>query len=412
MHLALFRTLRPCRVWVAAVVLVSGAAHAQTPQIAMPVYSAEQALTGLYAHHLPPLSQAFQAQADALVQATQRHCAALPSQGADHARLMADWSALHTQWQHTMAAWEALSTPAVGPVLTRRSQRQIDFWPTRQELLGKALDKAPQTLIDMERIGTLAKGLPAFEVLLARYRPLDPARARAFDARSLQSGEKFKAVPFVNPPMPPGTCRYLVLVAQGVSAEGQELGADLATWAAKNWAEQSESDVEVTRAALVEWLNQWLGGVERLRWTHIEKPIKTVQTLGSKAKGNPPPPFARLGREANLAGWRAQWDSLKAQGQFTSVQRQQPPVPGQALVPIEALLLGKGHIALAQRWVQALDGVSARLVALPRQTPARATDQQQLLAVASALKAVTVLYQNEVATSLDIPLGFSDADGD
>jgi len=386
MYLALFRALRPCRVWVAAVVLASGAAQAQPPQIAMPFYSAEQALTGLYAHHLPPLSQAFQAQAQALVQATQRHCASLPSQGAYPAGLMADGSALHSQWQHTMAAWEALSTPAVGPVLTRRSQRQIDFWPTRHELLGKALDKAPQTLTDMERIGTLAKGLPAFEVLLARPGP-----------------------------MPSATCHYLVLVAQGLSAEGNELGTELAIWQAKNWAEQSESDVEVTRAALVEWLNQWLGGVERLRWMHLEKPIKTVQTLGHKAaskKKSNPPPFARLGREANLAGWRAQWNSLKAQGQLTPLQRQQPPVPGQALVPIEALLLGKGHIALAQRWAQALDGVSARLAALPQQAPARATDQRQLLAVASALKAVTVLYQNEVATALDIPLGFSDADGD
>ena len=66
----------------------------------------------------------------------------------------------------------------------------------------------------------------------------------------------------------------------------------------------------------------------------------------------------------------------------------------------------------AQRWAKALDDVSARLAALPKQAPARATDQRQLLAVATALKAVTVLYQNEVATALDIPLGFSDADGD
>jgi len=391
-----FARRRTLARWGLVVVVASAAwagsapAQAQTsaavPQLAMPIYSAEHALTGLYAHHLPPLSQAFQAQADALVLATQRHCAALPSQGAGHAGLMADWSALHTQWQHTMAAWETLSTPAVGPVLTRRSQRQIDFWPTRHELLGKALDKAPQTLTDMERIGTLAKGLPAFETLLARPGP-----------------------------MPPATCHYLVLVAQGVSAEGRELGAELATWAAKNWTEQSESDVEVTRAALVEWLNQWLGGVERLRWMHLEKPIKTAQTLGNKAdskKESNPLPFARLGRDANLAGWRAQWDSLKAQGQLTTLQRQQPPVPGQALVPIEALLLGKGHIALAQRWAQALDGVSARLAALPQQAPESSQPAPSTAPVASALKAVTVLYQNEVATALDIPLGFSDADGD
>lgn len=393
------------------VLAAPGLAQADAAPVAMPVYSAEHALAGVYAYHLPPLSLAFQSQAHALVEATRRHCAALPSQSTEYAGLLADWSALHAHWQRTMAAWEALSTPAVGPVLTRRSQRQIDFWPTRVELLDKALDKAPQTLSDMERVGTLAKGLPAFESLWARYRPVDPAKAQVLDARGLSPGEKPKAAVFVNAPMPPTTCHYLMLVAQGVQAEGQGLGSELDKSAEVNWTEQSERDTDVTRAALVEWLNQWLGGVERLRWMHIEKPIKTVQTLGNHAKGNQPP-FARLGREANLVGWRAQWASLLAQSRLTASQRHQPPVPGHALVPIEALLLGKGHIALAQRWAQALDTVSARLAAIPDVAPTRAADQRQLLAVASALKAVTVLYQNEVTTALDIPLGFSDADGD
>lgn len=397
-----------------AVVWRGARAATPLPPVAMPYYSGEQALTGVYAHHLPPLARRFQAEADALVTATQQHCEALPGLGADHTgytALLAASDRLHAQWQQTMAAWEALSTPAIGPVLTRRSQRQIDFWPTRPELIAKALDKAPHTLADMERVGTLAKGLPAFESLLLVWRPLNPAQARAFDARGLKPGEKPRAVPFVNRPMPAATCQYLVLVAQGVQAEGQELAAELTGWAAKDWLAQSESDAQVTRAALVEWLNQWLGGVERLRWMHLEKPVKTVQTAGNALKGNPPH-FARHGREANLAGWRAQWASLKAQGQLTAAQRQQPPVPGDALVPIEALLLGKGHIALAQRWAQALDAVSAQLDRLPATAPVRATDHRQLLALAAALKAVTVLYQTEVATALDIPLGFSDADGD
>ncbi len=310
-----------------------------------------------------------------------------------------------------MAAWEALSTPAVGPVLTRRSQRQIDFWPTRPELVSKGLAKAPQTLADMEKIGTLAKGLPAMELLLAQSRPQDSARVRVLDARGLKSGEKPKEVPFSNTPMPGATCQYLSLLAQGVQTEAHELGAELAVWAAKDWLSITESDPEATRTAFAEWLNQWLGGVERLRWMHLEKPIKTVQTLGNHLKGNPPA-FARLDRAANLAGWRAQWTSLRAQGQLNPAQRQQPPAPGQAMVPIEALLLGKGHIALAHRWSQALDMVSTRLDALPTRAPARTADHRQMLAATAALRAVTVLFQNEVASALDLSLGFSDADGD
>jgi hypothetical protein len=84
-----------------------------------------------------------------------------------------------------------------------------------------------------------------------------------------------------------------------------------------------------------------------------------------------------------------------------------PPEPGQALVPIEALLIGKGLSALAQRWAAAIDQTSADIARLTL----RASDDD-LLALAQRMKALTVLYQNEVAAALDVPLGFSSADGD
>lgn len=392
-------------------VSLCGPAVASETRVAYPFYTAEQALQGVYAHHLPPLSQRFAAQADALAAASQQHCAALPTLHADFAAQQSAWVSLHRHWQQTMAAWEALSTPAIGPVLTRRSQRQIDFWPTRPELVGKGVAKAPQTLAEMEQIGNLAKGLPAMDLLLAQWQPKSPARVRTFDARGLKPGDKPAEVPLTSTPMPAATCQYLSLLSQGVQTEAHELSAELTRWAAKDWLVISEVDLEATRAAFAEWLNQWLGGVERLRWMHIEKPIKAVQTLGNSLKGNGPA-FARRDRTANLAGWRAQWTSLRAQGQLDAAQRQTPPVPGRALVPIEALLLGKGHISLAHRWSQALNTVSTRLDALPAEALTRAADLRQLLAVSAALKTVTVLFQNEVASALDLALGFSDADGD
>ncbi|HEX5738910.1 MAG TPA: peptidase M75, partial [Hydrogenophaga sp.] len=115
--------------------------------------------------------------------------------------------------------------------------------------------------------------------------------------------------------------------------------------------------------------------------------------------------FARLDREDALRDWRAQWQSLLTQARLPPGA--QPPPAGQALVPMQALLMGKGQLDLAQRWGEALDQVSAGLKPLtPRST------EDELLAVAQAMKAVTVLFQNEVATALDVPLGFSDADGD
>ena len=358
-------TVRRSAVFVLGLTLAGLAAgQATAPVVAAPYYSAEQALQGLYTHHLPPLAKDFQTQADRLAETTAQYCkgqAALP--------------ALRAQWQSTLVSWETLSTPAVGPLVTRRSQRQIDFWPTRPDLLRRSMEKTPATLADMDRVGTPAKGFPAFELLLNQW------------AASRQAA-------------PAPVCRYAELIAQGIAAEARELQNELGQQATKEW----DDEPEVTTASLAEWVNQWLAGLERLRWAHIEKPIATHQTTGNAAKGTPVP-YARLDRETNLRDWRAQWQSLLAQGRLPPGTP--PPAAGQALVPMEALLMGRGQLALAQKWGQALDQVSAGMDKL---TPR--SNERELLAVTRSMKAVTVLFQNEVAAALDVPLGFSDADGD
>jgi len=334
------------------------------PVVAAPYYSAEQAMQGLYTHHLPPLARDFQAQADRLVETTAQHCKGqLPL------------PALRAQWLNTLMSWEALSTPAVGPLVTRRSQRQIDFWPTRPDLLRRSMEKAPATLTDMDRVGTPAKGFPAFELVMNQW------------AASRQSA-------------PAPACRYAELIAQGIAAEAGELQSALGEWASKEW----DDEPELTTASLAEWVNQWLAGLERLRWAHIEKPITTHQTTGNAGRGKPVP-YARQDRDSNLQDWRAQWQSLLTQGRLPPGAT--PPAAGQALVPMEALLMGRGQLALAQKWGQALDQVTAGMDKL---TPK--SSERELLAVTKSMKAVTVLFQNEVAAALDVPLGFSDADGD
>lgn len=332
--------------------------HAQTRDaLAFPYYSGEDALQGLYARHLPPLARDFETQAKALTAAARRHCAgpAIPT-------------TLKDAWRQALLSWQTLSSPALGPVIERRSQRQIDFWPTRPALLAKALERAPATLADMESIGTPAKGFPAMERLLAGR----PA---------------------------PAHCPYLVLVAEGIAAEASALRAGFDALAQRDWT----SDEDAARAAFAEWINQWLGGLERLRWAHIEQPVQKARTAG---KGHAPE-FARMAAADNAAEWRAQWKALLAQARLSAAQRAQPPQPGQGLVPIEALLMGKGQIALAQRWAQALDRADAAIAALPTKA-----GEPELMALSKTLKGVTTLYQTEVAAALDVPLGFSDADGD
>lgn len=343
---------------LAAAALPVTGLHAQTGgALAFPYYSGEDALQGLYARHLPPLARDFEAQALALTAAARQHCAG-PATSA----------ALKDAWRRALLSWQALSSPALGPVIERRSQRQIDFWPTRPALLAKALARAPQTLADMESIGTPAKGFPAIELLLA-------------------------AKPT------PAHCPYLLLLAEGIEAEATALRTGFDQLAARDWT----SDEDAARSAFAEWINQWLGGLERLRWVHIEQPVQKARTAG---KGYSPE-FARLTAADNAAEWRAQWKALLPQARLSPAQRTQPPQPGKGLIPIEALLMGKGQIALAQRWAQALDRADAAIAALPAKA-----GEQELMALSKTLKGVTTLFQTEVAAALDVPLGFSDADGD
>ena len=337
------------------------------PVNAMPYYSLENALQGVYGFHMPPLAQRFHVQSAQLVEATAGFCqgtVALP--------------ALTAQWQTTQVSWEALLTPSIGPLVSRRSQRQIDFWPTRPALIARALEAEPRTLSDLMRVGTPAKGLPAMEWLLAQWAVPGQGQPSARD------------------------CRFMHLVAQGIAEEARALEAEFAALAAKDWAASPDD----ATAAMAEWVNQWLAGLERLRWAQIEKPIVSHQTShADKPTGKIA--FARLSRESNLAGWQVQWISLLTQARLTEAQYRHPPPPGKALVPIEALLLGKGQLALAERWVTALDKVTVGMAGLtPQSTPT------QWLAVTQLMKTVSALFQNEVATALDIPLGFSDADGD
>jgi hypothetical protein len=353
------------------VLAVSNAAaateQAYAPVNVMPSYDSEHAMQGIYSFQMPALAQRFRTQSQQLLQVTERFC-----QGN------APLAAVRSEWQTTLLSWEMLSTPSVGPLVSRRSQRQIDFWPTRPKLIDRALKAEPQNQVDMERVGTPAKGLPAMEWLLAQW------SAPGQDKPSVRD------------------CRFITLVAQGIAEEAVALDAAFATLASKNWTDSRTQ----ARAAMTEWVNQWLAGLERLRWAQIEKPIVAYQTSQSNSKDEQIA-FARLSMASNLAAWQAQWQSLLIQARLTEAQYRNPPKPGQALVPIEALLVGRGELALAGRWVAALDKVSAAMSVLKPDASAK-----ELLAVAQQMKAVSLLFQNQVVSVLGTPLGFSDADGD
>ena len=338
------------------VAAVSAQAQTGEPVVAFPVYNAAHAMEGLHRHTLLPRAQAFAQAAASLTTQTTAYCggaAPLPT--------------VRQQWTGTLQAWEALSSVATGAVLERRSQRQIDFWPVRPALLERAIARAPRGEDAMQLVGTPAKGLPALEWLLWT-RPAAP-----------------------NTP----ACAFAQEVAQDVRREAQALVQAEARLAAQDW----EDNAEASEKGMAEWINQWLGGLEQLRWAQMEKPLKA-------APANERPAYARLASGSDALSWQTQWQALREQAGVTPAQRRAPPLPGQALVPIEAILLGKGEIALAARWSAALAQADT---AMTSADPARAAS---VLNAATAMKSLNLLYQNEVASSLDIPLGFSSADGD
>ena len=329
------------------------------PVVAFPYYNAAHAMKGLHQRVLLPRAQAFVDASQALARQTDAHCSA-----AGSAPLLA---AVRQQWQATLQTWEAFSTVATGPVLERRSQRQIDFWPVRPSLVQRAIAREPQGEKAMELVGTPAKGLPALEWLLWTQ------------------------------PVRPGTpaCAYAGEVAQDIVREAVALLQAETGAAALDWAE----DEAAASKGLAEWVNQWIGALERLSWEQMQKPVKAA------APGERPV-YARSASGSDAASWKTQWRTLREHAGLTPEQYRAPPVPGQSLVPIEALLIGKGHLALAARWSKALDQAN---LAMADADPARPAG---VLTAAQSLKSLEKLLQGDVVSSLDISLGFSSADGD
>jgi predicted lipoprotein len=358
----------PRRAWLgvalaALAVLAGGRAAAQGAASApavngtlVPLYRPTDLVTGLYAHWAPPRCDAFVATAQGLVQALDRRCAAGAAAGTlDDAR---------ARWIDTVVAWEALSAVPFGPLIERRSARQIDFTPTRPELIRRAIERAPVGAADMERIGTPARGLPALEWLLWNA-PVEAASP---------------------------ACGYAREVAADVAREA------VALQAAFRAAVQQGFDDDAADTAFAEFVNQWLGGLLRLRWQHIERPVREGGSGGRRA-----PQLPRRAAGATAASWAAQWQALRA---LALADDAPAPHPGEGVVPLETYLRGRGHPALAGRWRQRVEASDRAMRGLG------AGSRDRLLAAARDLAQTQRLAESDIAPALRVGIGFSDSDGD
>ena len=331
-------------------------------QVAVPNYSPASVLQGLHQHWTLPRADDFARQAQALPVAVTALCEAPAPAGQALA-------AARGQWQQTAHAWERLSAVAIGPLVARRSQRQIDFSPTRPALIEKAIASGPGGAAAMERIGTPAKGLPALEWLLWT-RPAAPGSA---------------------------ACRYAGEVALDVEREALALQREFQALAGADWPAAAP---EQLAAGVGELVNQWVGGLERLRWAQMEKPLRAAKSKGSA------PDWPRAASGQTAASWAAQWEALRTLGLAPGAQ---VPLPGQGLVPLETYLRGKGAPEAADALTGAGRQADLRLQKITR-NPAPAAPA--VLEAGRALASLKRVAEGEVAPALDVGMGFSDADGD
>lgn len=341
-----------------ALPLVASLCRMAGAQVAVPFYAPHHFVQGLYRYGYQPRAEEFARHASALAGAAEALCAA-PASGAEPALARA-----RAAWAAAAEAWDGLSGVAIGPLVERRSLLQIDFFPPRPHLIERALRSPPADLDAMERVGAPAKGLPALEWLLWT-RPVQPATP---------------------------ACRYAALVARDIEREALALQAEIAELAARDWA----ADETAAVAAMDQALNQWVGGLERLRWTRMEKPLRAA------APGQAPE-FARAASDRAAAAWSAAGSALFTLG---SGGGDPAPAPGAGLVPWETYLRGRGLNPLADRIAEATSQARQQL------RRARPGDGPSVLAAAEALDALKRLAQAEMAPALKIHIGFSDSDGD
>jgi hypothetical protein len=339
-------------------VLLAGSAAAQVlpANVAVPYYTPGAFMQGLYRHWYAPRANGFAAQAARLPPALERLCDA----NGDAAPAL---QTAREQWQDTVRAWDTLAAVAVGPLVQRRSIRAIDFTPTRPELIERAIRAAPADAKAMERVGTPAKGLPALEWLLW---------TQALTA---------------NKP----ACHYAVLVAQGVDDEARALAQAFDELAGRNWLEAEEA----AAPAMSELVNQWVGGIERLRWAAMEKPLR--------AAGDKAPAYPRMTSGTSAQSWRAQWQGLQAVGVATG---NTAPQPGDGLVPLETYLRGRGLNPLATALATSAAQVDREM------RRANVTEPARVQATTQPLAALKRLAEARLAPALEVNIGFSDADGD
>jgi uncharacterized protein len=348
-------------LWALPPLLAPSSARSQADhaRVAVPFYRPAEAMQGLYRTWLLPHASVFFEATKELAASAREGCGSLQT------------SRTREAWIRTLAAWDALAAVPLGPLIERRTVRTIDFQPTRPALIERAIARAPRGAEALRNIGTPAKGLPALEWLLWML----PPTQRGTDGA-----------------LPAAACAYVAELANELLRESTAIAAAVRTAADAEW-DEARGD-----AAFAELLNQWVGAVERLRWTQIDKPRREAATRGQRRV-----PYPRVASGQTAASWHRQWQAIES---LATIAGDETPQPGRQAVPLETYLRGRGLNPLADRWRAQVGRTSGALQGLQ---PDGAAGLEHAVRELAALKA---LAEAELAPAVQVSIGFSDADGD
>ncbi|WP_158597925.1 imelysin family protein [Noviherbaspirillum saxi] len=324
---------------------------------------------------LLPLTDEFEAKARALSASTQAFCSASGRANVESVR---------TAWRQAQAAWQPLEMLQIGPIIDRRTQRQVNAWPLRPTLIDPILNSAgPIDPARVEDLGAAGKGLPALEYLL-----FPQGKSSAEVTTALQGNR----------------CAVLQALAAQVAKEAHGLSSD---WRDPNggFARQlkeagqhsQEGVFATTDQALSDIANLLIAGLDSVKVRKLGKLLeKSGDAIDSDRIESWRSASSLENIRNNLRGFEAVFFGRGQQG-----------------VGLDDYLAGIGRPVLPRLVREDLDTAMNALAAIRSPMPRALKEQRKQ--VESLHTAVTQLQrrmENDIADALKVDLGFNANDGD
>ncbi|WP_148713786.1 imelysin family protein [Chitinolyticbacter meiyuanensis] len=267
-------------------------------------------------------------------------------------------TATRSSWQGAMLAWRNMDGATGGPIVLERTGRMIDFRPTRVKDIEKRI--AAGDGIDPHNVSV--RGLSAAEYLL--YGEAEPAAQLA----------KLKTK---------ARCAYLVGSAERAAEDVHQLDAG---W--QLYVEQLGGEAEFFRKNLLpETIGLMLSGLEG-----------AIRRLPRVEEAEP----------SAWPDWRSNLSKAALTAQLDGFTTAYFGPKGDA--GLASFVAAQGHAAVNAKLKTQLDAARAAIAKL-NADQARQSEAQQT-AVRTSLSALKQTVAGDLATALDIVLGFNDSDGD